>query len=96
MGNDTKEYVNWENLEDLRTSLNNIADKIADLRENVSNAITAVGEEWQDSKYDEFTRAYEPYKVEMEAISAEYLRYANEVLPPIIAHLKDYDPIKMS
>jgi uncharacterized protein YukE len=96
MADNVQSYVNWEELENLRTKLNNIADKLSDLRENVSNAISGVGERWQDAKYDEFANAYEPYKNEIEKISEEYLNYANVVLPPIIEHGKAYDPIKMS
>ena len=96
MSNETKEYVSWEDLEELRTKLNDIAAKISDLHDTVSNAIIGVGESWQDSKYDEFASAYEPYKTEMERISEDYLRYANEVLPPIIDHLKSYDPLQMT
>ena len=73
-----------------------VADKIGDLRETVANAISAVGEEWQDSKFEEFSEEYVSNKKAMEDISSEYHRYANEVLPPIIEKAKEYDQLKTS
>lgn len=96
MAKETTSHVNAEELEKLQTEINNIADKITELREAVVNAISAVGEEWQDSKFEEFAEAYEENKKAMEDISTEYQRYANEVLPPIIEAARQYEPIKTS
>mgnify|MGYP003290679101 CR=1 FL=1 len=94
MGADTIAKVKWEDLEVLQSEINAIADKISDLRETISQAITVVGEDWQDDKFEDFVDAYNAYKAKMEDISNEYHRYANEVLPPFIDWAKQYDPIK--
>ena len=94
MALETRSIVNWQELEILQTDIRRIAEKIGDLREVVSQAITTVGEEWQDSKYDEFVESYDHYKKLMEEISDEYLRYANEVLPPFIEQAKLYESIQ--
>lgn len=96
MSQDTKSYVSAEELEKLQREILNIKDKINELRETVSTAISAVGEEWQDSKYEEFVDAYSEYKKTMEQIEEEYQRYASEVLPPFIEKAKEYDSHKMS
>jgi len=96
MNKDTDSYVKSEDLETLRVEINSISDKINDLRENVTNAIAAVGEEWRDYKYDEFAKSYEQYKSMMESIASEYLRYANEVLPPIIDNAKAIEAVQTS
>ena len=96
MAKDTTAHVSAEELEKQQTEINNIADKIGDLRETVANAISAVGEEWQDSKFEEFSEEYVSNKKAMEDISSEYHRYANEVLPPIIEKAKEYDQLKTS
>ena len=96
MAKDTTSHVSAEELEKLQTEINNIADKSGELRETVANAISAVGEEWQDSKFDEFSEEYESNKKAMEDISTEYHRYANEILPPIIEKAKEYELLKTS
>lgn len=96
MNNDTKSYVSGEELEKLQQEILNIKDKIADLRETVANAISVVGEQWKDSKYEEFVEAYSEYKSAMGQIEEEYQRYASEVLPPFIEKAKENDALKMS
>ena len=96
MGPETKSIVSWQELETLQTEIRKISEKIGDLREVVAQAVTVAGEEWQDSKYEEFVESYDHYKQLMEDISDEYLRYANDVLPPFIEHAKMYDTIQSS
>jgi phage-related minor tail protein len=96
MGLENKEIVSSEDLEKLQSEINIIAEKIIELRETVGNAISAVGEEWQDTKYEEFSEAYEENKTAMADIATEYQRYANDVLPPFIEKAKEYDAIKVS
>lgn len=91
---ETKSQVKWEDLETLQSEIIAIADKVRDLRETVSTAITVVGEDFRDAKYDEFVDAYEQYKNEMEKISEEYDHYAKDILLPFIEHGKEYDAIK--
>lgn len=94
MEKETKSIVNWQELENLQSEIRRISEKIGDLKEVVSQAVTTVGEEWQDSKYEEFVESYDHYKKLMEEISDEYLRYANDVLPPFIEQAKKYEPIQ--
>ena len=96
MGPETRSIVNWQELEVLQTEIRRISEKIGDLREVVAQAVTVAGEEWQDSKYEEFVESYEHYKQMMEDISEEYLRYANDVLPPFIEQAKLYESIQSS
>lgn len=96
MGTETRSIVNWQELEVLQNEIRKISEKIGDLREVVSQAITVVGEEWQDSKYEEFVDSYEHYKQMMEDISNEYLHYANDALPPFIEQAKLYESIQSS
>lgn len=96
MAQETKAIVSWQDLEILQSEVRRISEKIGDLREVVSQAVTAVGEEWQDDKYDEFVESYDHYKQMMEDISDEYLRYANDVLPPFIEQAKLYESIQSS
>lgn len=96
MAIETRSIVNWQELEILQNEIRKISEKISDLRDVVSQAVTVVGEEWQDSKYDEFVESYDHYKQMMEDISEEYLRYANDVLPPFIEQAKLYESIQSS
>lgn len=96
MGVENKEIVSSEELEKLKSEISTIAEKLIELRETVTNAISAVGEEWQDSKFEEFSEAYEENKTLMADIATEYQRYANDVLPPFIEKAKEYEAIKTS
>lgn len=61
-----------------------MSEKLMECYDLLSSDLSALGEDWQDAKYEEFEEEFKSSKEKIREISERYLDFAEHYLPPRI------------
>lgn len=88
--------VSSASLENLQANLIQLSDKLQECYEVLSSDLSALHEDWQDDKFDEFEENFRSRKEQIREISEKYREWANSYLPPRIEIIKDSEGKRMN
>ena len=81
--------VSSASLENLQSNLIQLSDKLKECYKLLSSDMSALHEDWQDEKFDEFEEEFRSRKEQIREISEKYREWANSYLPPRIDIIKE-------
>lgn len=81
--------VSSASLENLQSNLIQLSDRLQECYELLSSDLSALHEDWQDEKFDEFEQEFRSRKEQIREISEKYREWANSYLPPRIETIKE-------
>lgn len=81
--------VSSASLENLQSNLIQLSDRLQECYEILSSDLTALHEDWDDEKFEEFEEEFRSRKEQIREISEKYREWANSYLPPRIEVIKE-------
>lgn len=89
MAFESRAKVSSASLERLQLNLIQLSDSLQECYEILSSDLTALHEDWDDEKFEEFEEEFRSRKEQIREISEKYREWANSYLPPRIELIKE-------
>lgn len=86
-------YVSSKSLIALQDDLKKLSEELNETYDLLMQNEKQVGEQWQDSKFDEFEEEFSKKRELISELSEKYKGWADNYLPPIIELAKEYEKL---